>query len=358
MAQPAYLTDQQVLGQEPETADLARQRRIAELLMTQGMEQPQGQMISGHYVAPSWTQQIAPLAKAAIGTGLSQSLDAKQAKLAEALRTKGEQEVNDIYELAKTDINAAAKKASSAQTPQGKALAATLMQNALPKKTDLIINYEAAKNDPVKPFKGSFDEWKNQLTEKDKADLALRQQEVGISGGRLALERDKAAQELMFGKPLPEGATKQVTGATNLKDAITNYKKTLEGFSTLDMANPNARANMGNAYNNMMLQAKEAYNLGVLNGPDYQILQSVVKDPTSPSAILVGKKTLEKQANDLSKQADVIIGNVFKTHNRPVPEALQPTPPTLPSTTGQQFPKIDPKLLEFMTPEQRKLFGG
>lgn len=101
MAQPAYLTDQQVLGQTPETGDLARQRRLAEMLMTQGMEQPQGQMISGYYVAPSWTQQIAPLAKAAIGTSLSQSLDAKQAKLAEALRGK-EMEAAKAYAEAKT----------------------------------------------------------------------------------------------------------------------------------------------------------------------------------------------------------------------------------------------------------------
>jgi hypothetical protein len=117
MAQPAYLTDQQVLGQEPETADLARQRKIAELLMTQGMEQPQGQMISGHYVAPSWTQQIAPLAKAAIGTGLSQSLDAKQQKLAEALRGKQAQQIEQYGELEKTDKTAALRFALSTDNP-------------------------------------------------------------------------------------------------------------------------------------------------------------------------------------------------------------------------------------------------
>ena len=111
---------------------------------------------------------------------------------------------------------------------------------------------------------------------------------------------------------------------TNLKDAISNYKTKLESFSTIDMANPNARANMGNAYNNMMLQAKEAYNLGVLNGPDYQILQSVVKDPTSAGALFVSKKALNEQASDLAKQADIIIGNVYKTHQRQVPTNMQP----------------------------------
>ena len=117
MAQPAYLTDQQVLGQTPETADLSRQRRIAELLMAQGMEQPKGQMISGYYVAPSWTQQIAPLAKAAIGTSLSQSLDEKQVKLAEALRGKQAQQIEQYGELEKTDRAAALRFALSTDNP-------------------------------------------------------------------------------------------------------------------------------------------------------------------------------------------------------------------------------------------------
>jgi hypothetical protein len=117
MAQPTLLQDQQILGQTPETADLARQRRIAELLMAGGMEQPQGQMVSGRYVAPSWTQQIAPLAKAAIGTSLSQSLDSKQAKLAEALRGKQAQQIEQYGELEKTDKAAALRFALSTDNP-------------------------------------------------------------------------------------------------------------------------------------------------------------------------------------------------------------------------------------------------
>ena len=117
MAQPAYLTDQQVLGQTPETADLSRQRRIAEMLMAGSMEQPQGQMVSGRYVAPSWTQQIAPLAKAAMGTSLSQSLDAKQVKLAEALRGRQAQQIEQYGELEKTDKAAALRFALSTDNP-------------------------------------------------------------------------------------------------------------------------------------------------------------------------------------------------------------------------------------------------
>jgi hypothetical protein len=122
------------------------------------------------------------------------------------------------------------------------------------------------------------------------------------------------------------------------------------------MVNPDARAGMGNAYNNMMVQAKEAYNLGVLNGPDYAILQSVVKDPTKPGSLLTSKKALEKQATDLGKQADVIIENVYKTHNRNVPASLQTMPSAMPAATNKAQ-NFDPALLQYMTFEQQALFG-
>ena len=58
------------------------------------------------------------------------------------------------------------------------------------------------------------------------------------------------------------------------------------------MLKPSARAGIGTKYNNMLLQAKEAYNLGVLNGPDYEILQTVITDPRSLTGIATPKKAL------------------------------------------------------------------
>jgi len=326
----ALTAEQQAMDFNPEVQDVSRQRKLAELLMSQGMQQPQGQMISGHYVAPSFTQQLNPLANILAGQAIGERADTKQGQMAEMLRIKGDAAAKDVMETYKTDPQAALAKATQYQQfPQVKALLPQLSKVALPEATTLEREFAAVK---AQGYKGNINDFKNQMSEYQKSQAANEKQRLGLEGQRLNLEQQKAAQELQFGKPLPEGATKQVTGATNLKDAIENYKKELQDFSTLDFANPNARAKIGNSYNNMMLQAKEAYNLGVLNGPDYQILQSVVKDPTSPGALLVSKKTLEKQANDLSKQADVIIGNVFKTHNRPVPTGLgaQPQMPQAP----------------------------
>lgn len=82
----ADTTEQQILGVNPEVADLSRQKKIAELLMSQGLDQPQGQMISGHYVAPSWAQQLNPMFKAIVGTESAKNADKKELELAAALR--------------------------------------------------------------------------------------------------------------------------------------------------------------------------------------------------------------------------------------------------------------------------------
>jgi hypothetical protein len=87
MADP-FLTDAAIMGSSPEASDIQRQRKLAELLTANSFTQPQGQMISGHYVAPSWTQQLAPLASALAGSHLGSNIDKKQEALAQQLRSQ------------------------------------------------------------------------------------------------------------------------------------------------------------------------------------------------------------------------------------------------------------------------------
>ena len=82
----ADLTEQQLLSQDPEVLGLQRQRQLANLLTGQAFNQPQGQMISGHYVKPSALQQALPMINAAIGGLTNANLDTKQTELAAALR--------------------------------------------------------------------------------------------------------------------------------------------------------------------------------------------------------------------------------------------------------------------------------
>ena len=101
MAADTNLTDTQFLNQDPEVLGLQRQRQLANLLTGQAFNQPQGQVISGHYVKPSALQQALPMINAAIGGVTNANLDEKQQAMADMLRGK-EQDVVQRYMAAKT----------------------------------------------------------------------------------------------------------------------------------------------------------------------------------------------------------------------------------------------------------------
>ena len=99
-----------------------------------------------------------------------------------------------------------------------------------------------------------------------------------------------------------EAQTKQIGGIDSLESAIQSYKDKLKTWSPTDAVDPNKRAQMKTVYNNMMLQAKEAYGLGVLNGPDYAILTDTIADPTTAKGTVYGAfGALEGQADALSE---------------------------------------------------------
>ena len=91
MAQSPYL-DQNA----PEILALERQKKLADLLQSKALEQPQGQMVSGRYVAPSLLQQLAPLANAYMGRKAGENYESQAGKLAQKLREQNLTEGKDI----------------------------------------------------------------------------------------------------------------------------------------------------------------------------------------------------------------------------------------------------------------------
>lgn len=67
-------------------ADLQKNQYIAQMLMQQGAETPQGQMISGHYVAPSPLQGLTNALKSYMGYQALSDLPKQQAELMDAQR--------------------------------------------------------------------------------------------------------------------------------------------------------------------------------------------------------------------------------------------------------------------------------
>lgn len=79
-----------------EQAQISRQQQLANLLMQQGMQTPQGQMISGRYVPPSIFQNLANLANIYVGQKKLEEADVQRGELAKKLR-EGEQKTVEEY---------------------------------------------------------------------------------------------------------------------------------------------------------------------------------------------------------------------------------------------------------------------
>lgn len=162
MAQSPYL-DQNA----PEILALERQKKLADLLQSRALEQPQGQMVSGRYVAPSIVQQLAPLANAYMGRKASEDVESRQAKLANLIRGQNVAETKDIFSTmmgqpevvregstlgdeegnvlpfnkaaVAPDKMGALMKALNAQSPGGQALAPQLMSSMFKEDTPLVV---------------------------------------------------------------------------------------------------------------------------------------------------------------------------------------------------------------------------
>ena len=185
----------------PEMQDITRQRDLARMLLQKGLtDNLQGQMVSGRYVGASPWQGIANVYSAYKGGQMAKEADRKQQELAQMLRTLGAQESQDVLSTMRgrqavpevipqgqtllddqgmptygaqrgvagvaPDLEAAYAKAIGARSPQGQALAPLLAKQLMPDLTPEEKRYKAARADGS--FKGGFNDFLNQLTEKDK----------------------------------------------------------------------------------------------------------------------------------------------------------------------------------------------
>jgi hypothetical protein len=105
----------EILGQQQQ---LNRQQQMAQLLMQQGQQIPQGQMISGRYVAPSFTQNLASLANAYVGSELAKKGDKQALELAAALRQRYGDELKEFRNLMQGRETLAPEQAGPTQTGQ------------------------------------------------------------------------------------------------------------------------------------------------------------------------------------------------------------------------------------------------
>jgi hypothetical protein len=100
MAQPMLnlggdLTPEQQIQQQ----QIARQQKMAELLMQQGQQTPSGQMVGNRFVAPSFFQYAAPLLQGYVGKKQLEKVEGEQLKLAKELREQGKLETQRLMNV-------------------------------------------------------------------------------------------------------------------------------------------------------------------------------------------------------------------------------------------------------------------
>jgi murein DD-endopeptidase MepM/ murein hydrolase activator NlpD len=509
----------------PEYLALERQKRIADLLMSKSQQVPEGQMVSGHFVAPSFTQQLQPLFNAYIGQNMAQGTESKTAQLAQMLRGQQDQVVQSFINAktpadkfkAATSSNApswlqtlGADMLKSQKVGEGEVISQldlntgenkTILKGpAKDTRTEKQKDYEYYKDNTGKNI--TFDQYIDRITPVEQQRLNNERRRIQLEENKLIDEgvnvsstgvspventfplsrgpnsthagvdiqtpvntpiiathegvvryntKDKSGYGNMIEivdpntkqvkaryahlnsfdvpegtivkpgqilgktggikndvgagnstgphlhyedltkpnippnlspkdqraflkefsinqtKPLTGEAQKQVTGAMNFQDSIDNYRSILANFKTTDMASPEKRAILESAYNTMILQGKEANNLGVLNGGDERILKSLFPNPNDLKTITISKDNLDKFALDQKKFAGTIIKNVYEVNQKPVPRSMQGrlTPTNeinkiteeKTKTSPQKIPKgVTPAEWNVMTAEERKAF--
>jgi hypothetical protein len=127
-------------------------------------------------------------------------------------------------------------------------------------------------------------------------------------------------------KALPEAYAKQAMGVANTNDSLEKLLSTMKNFKSSDMLNPTRRAELGQAHATTLLFAKELFNLGVLNGGDERIVNSVINNPVDFSSTAVPIEAIRKQARDLQGVVDRTNKNLSTVYKMPLLKLDRSTP--------------------------------
>ena len=171
--------------------ELNRKQQMAQLLMQQGQQTPQGQVISGRYVAPSFTQNLANLAQTGVGAYLQNKGDKQALELATKLREGKLGTQQALMEaLNAGDTKKALSIATADQYGAGKEFIPALIGSVIPKTPEKVAEYNIAK---AEGFKGTLNDYLQQMTPYQNAQLGIERQKLGM-------EQQKLANELGGGK--------------------------------------------------------------------------------------------------------------------------------------------------------------
>jgi hypothetical protein len=380
----ADLTDQQFLGTDPEVLGLQRQRALANLLTGQAFNAPQGQMISGRYVKPSGLQQALPMINAAIGGLTNANLDTKQTELAAALRGRNAAEIQEYARLQQTDPAKAIQYGLNSQNPTLKAIVAEDLKtqkygegeigqrrNIATGQLETIGQGGAKYRAPITVDTGTSIELRDPndptkvLQRIPKSQMPTAGQVVETANGPMLVNtRTGEASPLMAGgQPLaPKLNAEQSKDIT----AINQQRATVNGALQLVEATPSAfsfgrglagklpagETLAGRTEKPQETEARSAvFNIvsKVINerAGAAQSAQELTRLNAFLPSELDNAESIKRKLNGFNKYLNEQEKGTRVNPNMP----MQTQAPQ-----GQPTSQIDPKLLQYMTPEQQALF--
>ena len=385
MADIGTLTPDQMLEQQK----ILRQQKIAEMLMQQGMQQPQGQMVSGRYVAPSIFQNLAGLANVYMGQRGIERAEQAQLDLAKRLRADESSALTDYfqqlqpkpaqpapagYELidAGTPATPANPKAALANlyaNPKASPRLQNLAFNKLfadpesytlseggvriqvqPDGTHKIVasgadktssdykDYLLASKDPLNPFKGSFVDYQTMIKRAGATSINMPSGEERKAGFMSnILDRNLLQMQTALGidptavKPnVPASVVEAITGPNLLSRNMKPAQRQIVEDSQLDVLDAALTLRTGAAYTREQLNAMRETYFPVLGD--------------KPQTVQAKKQRLES-----------LLEGAYIAAGRAVPARVSAPPPPAPPTAREQLniPKVNapavkaPKFLNF-----------
>ena len=374
---PAELYDQQ--------QQLNRQQQMAAMLM-QNNQQPQGQIISGRYVAPSWAQSLQPVANMLAGAYISKQGDEKARELAKALKTQYSDELHQFNELLAKNPSEAYSYASQAYHPK---LQEVGLKKMLPEEITLsegqkriitmpdgttreIASGGEKFHAPIQIDTGTAIELRDPrdptkvLSRMAKSQMPQAGQVVETANGPMLINTRTGQGQPIMG-PGNQPLAPKLTAEQN-KDitSINQQSATINGALEAVKGSPGAFT-FGRGIAQGMPAGESI--AGRFDTPEnaqarayvFNNVSAVIKERagTAQSAQELQRiNSFMPAVTDNAKQIENKLGG-FKLYLKDLETGTRVNP-NIPmqsqSPKAAQAPQIDPKLLQYMTPEQQALF--
>lgn len=174
--------------------------------------------------------------------------------------------------------------------------------------------------------------------------------------GKQAREWKAEQAKPLTGKPLDE-----INGAIGYQKSLNKIQDLFNKYQGPQLLDPNVRAEFKDAVRTAQLIGKEAYGLGVLNGPDLGILEQVITDPTAFDSFLKDRNTINKIYNNQKMFTAEKIKTNYVSAQKAVPQNLREFVEIKPRELDSNKPKdsnvdMQTKLRSLGIPYQPKLY--